>query len=72
VHPGEEVLMNKVLLTFFLLLILPVLSYAAPAVHFNEVSHDFGSVGQNDRVEYVFEFSNTGDQALIIEKLRAS
>ena len=64
--------MYKILLTVCLLLILPVLSYAAPAIHFDEVRHDFGSVGQHDRIEYVFEFSNTGDQTLIIEKLTAS
>ena len=64
--------MYKILLTVFLFLIFPVLSYAAPAVHFNEVSHDFGSVEQNDTPEYVFEFSNTGNQTLIIEKLTAS
>jgi len=68
----QEVLMYKVLLTIFLLLILPVLSSAAPAIRFNEVRHDFGSVGQHDRIEYVFEFTNTGDQPLVIEKLTAS
>ena len=64
--------MYKILLTVFLLLLFPVLSYAAPAIHFNEVGHDFGSVEQNDIPEYVFEFSNTGDRTLIIEKLTAS
>ena len=64
--------MFKIFLTVCLLLILPVLAYAAPAIHFDEVRHDFGSVGQNDRIEHVFEFSNTGDQPLVIEKLTAS
>ena len=64
--------MYKILLTVCLLLSLPGLSHAAPAIHFDEVKHDFGSVGQHDRIEYVFEFSNTGDQALVIEKLTAS
>ena len=64
--------MYKILLTACLLLSLPGLSHAAPVIHFDEVKHDFGSVGQHDRIEYVFEFSNTGDQALVIEKLTAS
>jgi len=68
----QEVLMYKILFTVCLLLVLPVLSSAAPAIHFDEVRHDFGSVGQHDRIEYVFEFSNTGDQPLVIEKLTAS
>jgi hypothetical protein len=41
-------LMYKILLTVFLLLSLPVLSHAAPAIHFSEVRHDFGSVEQNE------------------------
>lgn len=64
--------MYKILLTVFLLLILPDLSYAAPAIHFNEVSHDFGTVEQNEIPEYVFEFTNKGNQSLIIKKLTAS
>jgi len=64
--------MYKTLLTVFLLLIFPVLSHAAPAIHFNEVSHDFGSVEQNEIPEHVFEFANTGNQTLTIKKLTAS
>jgi Protein of unknown function (DUF1573) len=64
--------MYKILLPVCLLLILPVLSYAAPVIHFDEVGHDFGSIGQHDSIEYVFEFSNAGDQPLVIEKLTAS
>ena len=51
---------------------LTAFSYAQPSIHFNEVRHDFGTVSQGDKHEYVFEFSNTGDQALVIEKLTAS
>ena len=48
---------------------LPAFSFAQPAIHFNEVRHDFGKVSQDDKIEYVFEFSNTGNQPLIIEKI---
>jgi hypothetical protein len=37
-----------------------------PAIHFKEVRHDLGKVAQEDRIAYVFEFSNTGDQPLIV------
>ena len=64
--------MYKLILAVFMLLGIPAFSYAQPAVHFNEVKHDFGKVGQDDKIEYIFEISNTGDQPLIIEKLTAS
>jgi hypothetical protein len=64
--------MYKIILTVVLLLSLPALSYAAPAIHFNEVAHDFGKVTQDDRIDYVFEFRNTGNQTLTIEKVIAS
>ena len=64
--------MYRTLLTVVLLLSIPALSYSQPAIHFNEVRHDFGRVVQEDRIAYVFEFSNTGDQPLIIEKLTSS
>lgn len=65
--------MYRILLTAALLLAgIPSLSCAQPAIHFNEVKHDFGKVAQEDTIAYVFEFSNTGNQALIIEKLTSS
>lgn len=51
---------------------LSAFSFAQPAIHFNKVSHDFGKVSPDDKIEYVFEFSNTGNQTLIIEKLSPS
>ena len=51
---------------------LPAFSFAQPSIHFNEVGHDFGKVSQDDKIEYVFEFSNTGNQPLIIGKISPS
>jgi len=51
---------------------LPAFSFAQPAIYFNEVRHDFGKVSQDDKIDYVFEFSNTGNQPLIIEKISPS
>jgi hypothetical protein len=64
--------MYKLILAVVLLLGIPAFSSAQPSVHFNEVKHDFGRVGQDDKIEYIFEISNTGNQPLIIEKVTAS
>lgn len=64
--------MIKLILAVLMLLGIPAFSYAQSAVHFNEVRHDFGTVGQDDKIEHIFEISNTGNQPLIIEKLTAS
>jgi hypothetical protein len=64
--------MNKIVLPIFIFLLVPALSYAAPAINFNEISYDFGDVRQGDRAEHVFEFGNNGDQELVIEKVTSS
>ena len=64
--------MYKFILMVFMLFCLPAFSYAQPSIHFNEVRHDFGKISQSDKPEYVFEFSNTGDQPLTIEKISPS
>jgi hypothetical protein len=62
--------MRKVLLIFFLVL-LPGIVCAQPAIEFDAVSHDFGKV-DSFAVEHIFEFTNTGDEDLLIEKIHAS
>ena len=64
--------MYKLSLTFFMFFYLTAFSFAQPAIHFNEVRHDLGIISQKDKVEYVFEFSNTGNQPLVIEKISPS
>ncbi len=64
--------MYKLILTVFMFFYLTAFSFAQPVIHFNEVRHDFGKVSQDDKVEYVFEVSNTGNQTLIIEKISPS
>jgi Protein of unknown function (DUF1573) len=53
-------------------LFFPALSYAQPSIAFDAEEHDFGTVAPVDAIEHVFEFSNTGDQDLIIQKLSSS
>ncbi len=64
--------MKKNILALLFLLILPALSFAQPSIFFSEVIYDFGTVSQEDAVRHVFEFTNTGDQELIIETVSAT
>lgn len=40
-----------------------------PYIKFSEMSHDFGDIEQGDRVEYTFEFTNTGDAPVVISNV---
>lgn len=55
-----------------LLLLIPVLCYAHASITFNSEEYDFGTVAEGSSIEHVFEFTNTGDQDLVIEKLTSS
>jgi hypothetical protein len=39
---------------------------------FKESSHDFGSIAQGDKVEYVFEYTNNGQAPLIISNVQTT
>ena len=60
------------MLPVVLLLFLTSFSYAQPAIRFDQLDYDFATIGQEDQVEHVFEFVNTGDQELVIDRLHAS
>ncbi|MBI5639826.1 MAG: DUF1573 domain-containing protein [Nitrospirae bacterium] len=65
--------MKKIILSVFcLLLLLPVPSHALPAISFVETVHDFGTLGEAEKVEHIFEFTNSGDQDLVIERISSS
>jgi hypothetical protein len=64
--------MKTVISPLFILLFIASFSYAQPAISFNQITYDFATIGQEDQVEHVFEFANTGDQELVIDKLQAS
>jgi hypothetical protein len=64
--------MKGIFLATAFLLIASSLSYAQPAVEFSEVDHDFGTVINENKAEYVFEVSNGGDEDLLIEKFVGS
>ena len=43
-----------------------------PYMTFVEESHDFGDIYQGDKVEYIFNFENTGDTPLIITNIKVT
>jgi len=63
--------MKKIILIICIIFV-PALCYSQPAITFNELSHDFGIVSQKDRIEHIFEFTNKGNQDLVILKVTAS
>lgn len=66
--------MRRVSTLLLFLFLLPVAGpvFAAPALVFEKITHDFGEMTQGDKLTYVFRFQNTGDQVLEIGQLRSS
>lgn len=66
------IMKNFILFSFALLLTIASLAQAVegpkngPIIAFIEKSHDFGDIPQGEKVEYVFNFKNTGTQPLVI------
>jgi hypothetical protein len=61
--------MKRIILLAFLFL-LPAISYAQPSIVFNAESYDFGAV-KGEAIEHTFDFQNSGDDELVINKLSA-
>lgn len=43
-----------------------------PYINFSEMSYDFGEINQGDRVEHIFEFTNTGDAPIVISNVKTT
>jgi len=57
----------------FAFMVIALVAAAQPAITFTETTHDFGDVYVTDgRVSFVFEFTNTGNQPLVINNVNAS
>lgn len=63
-----------VVMRFFvaLMICLPSLAYGDPSIEFVSETHNFGHVPQGEELEYTFEFTNTGTEELVIEKIESS
>jgi hypothetical protein len=57
------------ILALMLVIALPNAALAGPSIVFDELSHDFGEVEQNERLEHAFSFRNGGTEELVIEQL---
>lgn len=73
----KNILMKQKLLILTVLLGLNMLSAIAQqknaTISFDKIVHDFGDIKEADgRVSYQFEFTNTGNNSLIIQKVNAS
>jgi len=64
--------MRKLIPYMIFMFLLPVVSYAQPVIEFDSESYNAGTATQGDIVEHVFEFTNKGDEDLIIEKLTST
>ncbi len=53
-------------------LLIASYSYAQPAISFSQLNFNFTTIGQEDQVGHEFEFTNTGDQELVINRLQTS
>ncbi len=61
--------MKRRISLFFCLLLAPLTSYAQPAISFDHLEYDFSLISQERTAEHTFEFANTGDNELVIEKI---
>ncbi|MEM9858907.1 MAG: DUF1573 domain-containing protein [Bacteroidota bacterium] len=47
-------------------------SIAGAVITFEEEKFDFGDISQGDKVEHIFKFENTGNEALIITNVQTT
>jgi len=62
----------KKILIFIAFLLVPAISYAQPEITFDSLKYDFGVISQDKKANHFFEFQNTGDQELVIQKVSSS
>ena len=64
--------MRKIILCTIFFIFLPAVSFAQPIIEFDSEGYDAGITTQGDIIEHTFEFTNTGDEDLLIEKVTSS
>ena len=55
-----------------LMILMPAIAYAEPAIKFESETYDFGHVVQGELLIHTFEFSNEGTEELVIERIESS
>lgn len=74
--------MNKLVFTFFALLLSAAVMAQKPAengvaqngpkITFQEAEYNFGDIHQGDKAEHVFAFENSGNEALILSNVNTT
>ena len=64
--------MKKLFYAVIFIFLTQSLSNAQPVSRFSQVDYDFGNISEGDKTEHVFEFSNSGDTDLLVEKVVAT
>lgn len=59
-------------LLFLLAMLLPAVAFAAPQLQAEAPLYDFGKITEGSKIERTFRFQNTGDELLVISKVRSS
>ncbi len=62
----------KKLSILLLISLLPVFSIAQGQFNFEKETHDFGTIQEGDPAVHEFSFTNTGDQPIVISRVKAS
>ncbi len=52
-----------------LLLCFPALAFASPVITFETKTHYFGQVVHGEAQEHTFDFTNTGTEELVIQRI---
>lgn len=61
--------MWKFLIYLLLILFFPSLLFAQPHIVFEEEVFDFGNISSGELLEHTFEFTNKGNEILIIKDI---
>ncbi len=64
--------MKKYIVGLFLVLASAAMSVAQATLKFGRETHDFGEMKEGDLASYEFEFTNTGNQPLIVSNVQPS
>ncbi len=51
---------------------ISVIGFAQGTFKFEEESYDFGNIKEGDKADHVFKFTNTGNEPIVITKVKAS
>jgi hypothetical protein len=60
----------KKILVLMILLLFPAISFSQPSIGFNTETYDFGTVTQTEKIEHTFDFKNSGNEELVIQRLQ--